>query len=82
MWIRDSLKIDKSFVLDLPGDRASAVLTRTIIDMAHNLGFGVVAEGVETKEQLDFLLELGCDHFQGYYFYRPMPPEEACGVLG
>ena len=67
---------------DLPGDRASAVLTRTIIDMAHNLGFGVVAEGVETKEQLDFLMELGCDHFQGYYFYRPMPPEEACGVMG
>ncbi len=78
----DLLKIDKSFVTDLPGDRASAVLTRTIIDMAHNLGFGVVAEGVETKEQLDFLMELGCDHFQGYYFYRPMPPEEACGVLG
>lgn len=78
----DLLKIDKSFVCDLPDDRQSAVLTRTIIDMAHNLGFGVVAEGVETKAQLEFLLELGCDHFQGFYFYRPMPPEEVCGVLG
>jgi EAL domain-containing protein (putative c-di-GMP-specific phosphodiesterase class I) len=78
----DLLKIDKSFVRDLPDDRPSAVLTRTIIDMAHNLGFGVVAEGVETKEQLDFLMELGCDHFQGYYFYRPLSPEDACGVIG
>jgi len=77
----DLLKIDKSFIMDLPGDRQSAVIARTIIDMAHNLGFGVVAEGVETKEQLDFLVEHGCEHFQGYYFHRPLPEETISEIL-
>jgi diguanylate cyclase (GGDEF)-like protein/PAS domain S-box-containing protein len=71
----DTLKIDKSFVDDLPDDRMSATIAMTIIDLAHNLGFKVVAEGVETKEQLDFLNKQGCDQFQGYYFCEPLPPE-------
>ncbi len=71
----DTLKIDKSFVDDLPDNRMSATIAMTIIDLAHNLGFKVVAEGVETKEQLDFLNKQGCDQFQGYYFCKPLPPE-------
>ena len=71
----DTLKIDKSFVDDLPDNRMSAMIAMTIIDLAHNLGFKVVAEGVETREQLDFLNEQGCDQFQGYYFCEPLSPE-------
>lgn len=67
-----TLKIDKSFVDDLPGDPLSATIATSIIDLAHNLGFKVVAEGVETREQLDFLKLNGCDHYQGYLFYKPL----------
>jgi diguanylate cyclase (GGDEF)-like protein/PAS domain S-box-containing protein len=71
----DTLKIDKSFVDDLPDNSMSATIAMTIIDLAHHLGFKVVAEGVETKEQLDFLNEQGCDQFQGYYFCEPLAPD-------
>ena len=54
----------------------SVNIATTIIDLAHNLGFKVVAEGVETKEQIDFLLYLGCDQFQGYYYSKPLPSDE------
>ena len=70
-----SLKIDKFFVDNIPLDHKSSTIATTIIDLAHNLGFKVVAEGVEKKEQLDFLITHGCDFFQGYYFSKPMPPE-------
>ena len=72
----DTIKIDKSFVDDLPHDATSVNIATTIIDLAHNLGFKVVAEGVETKEQIDFLLYLGCDQFQGYYYSKPLPSDE------
>jgi EAL domain-containing protein (putative c-di-GMP-specific phosphodiesterase class I) len=72
----DTLKIDKSFVDHLPGDAMSATIATTIIDLAHNLGFRVVAEGVETEAQRDFLLKHHCDYFQGYLFSPPLPPEE------
>ncbi|MCP4134468.1 MAG: EAL domain-containing protein [bacterium] len=72
----DILKIDKSFVDSLPDDIRSATLATTIIDMAHNLGFKVVAEGVETREQLNFLAKYNCDHYQGYFFSRPLSPED------
>ncbi len=72
----DTLKIDKSFVEDIPGDVPSVTLVNTIIDLAHNLGFKVVAEGVESEEQFNFLRAVGCDFFQGYYFSPPRPPEE------
>ncbi len=71
----DTLKIDKSFIDNLPHNTKSATIATTIIDLAHNLGFKVVAEGVETKEQLDFLIEHNCDLFQGYFFYKPLPPD-------
>jgi len=71
-----TLKIDKSFVDDLPGDPLSATIAVSIIDLAHNLGFKVVAEGVETREQLEFLKENGCDQYQGYLFYKPLPFED------
>lgn len=70
------LKIDKSFVTDMIEDENDAVIVRSTIDLAHNLGLKVVAEGVETKDILDLLYILGCDTAQGYYFSRPVPSEE------
>jgi diguanylate cyclase (GGDEF)-like protein/PAS domain S-box-containing protein len=71
----DTLKIDKFFVDNIPYDKKSVTIATTIIDLAHNLGFKVVAEGVETKEQLDFLEDQKCDFYQGYYFSKPLPPD-------
>lgn len=68
----DELKIDKSFVRDIATDFNDAIIIETIINMAHNLGIDVIAEGVETEEQRDFLYNKGCRVFQGYYFSRPM----------
>ncbi|NVJ51695.1 MAG: EAL domain-containing protein [Gammaproteobacteria bacterium] len=72
----DKLKIDKSFVNDIPGDHDSETIARTIISMASELGLEVVAEGVETKEQVDFFCEQGCYLFQGYYFSEPCDSAE------
>jgi len=69
----DCLKIDRSFIQDLPGDADDAAITRSVIAMAHSLKLRVVAEGVETREQLQFLREHGCDDVQGFYFGPPMP---------
>jgi EAL domain-containing protein (putative c-di-GMP-specific phosphodiesterase class I) len=74
----DVLKVDRSFVKDLTTDADDATITRALISMAHNLGLKVVAEGVETEDQLAFLVEHGCDEIQGFYFSRPLIPEE-CG---
>jgi EAL domain-containing protein (putative c-di-GMP-specific phosphodiesterase class I) len=68
----DELKIDKSFVRDITTDFNDAIIIETIINMAHNLGIDVIAEGVETEAQRDFLYNKGCRVFQGYYFSRPM----------
>ena len=68
----DCVKVDRSFVNDIPGDRDDAALTRAIIAMGHSLGLHVVAEGVERRDQLDFLRHEGCDEYQGYYFAKPM----------
>lgn len=67
------LKIDQSFVRDITTDQNDAVLVQTIIGMAQNLNLEVVAEGVETEQQLDFLVEHGCPAYQGYFFSRPLP---------
>jgi diguanylate cyclase (GGDEF)-like protein len=72
----DVLKIDRSFVMDITTNPANAAVTAAIIDMAHSLDIRVVAEGVETIEQLDFLRDRGCDEIQGYYFARPLPAAE------
>ncbi|TFW27965.1 EAL domain-containing protein [Massilia arenosa] len=70
-----ALKIDKSFICGLPQDSENAAITRAIIAMAHGLKMVVVAEGVETGEQLVLLEEYGCDMAQGFYFGRPSPAE-------
>ena len=72
----DQLKIDQSFVRDITTDRDDAIIVQTIIAMAKNLGMEVIAEGVETEAQRDFLIEQNCHNFQGYLFGRPVPQEE------
>jgi diguanylate cyclase (GGDEF)-like protein len=69
----DTIKIDRSFIQGLPGDNDDATLTKAIIAMAHSLRLRTVAEGVETREQLEFLGGHDCDEIQGYYFSRPLP---------
>jgi EAL domain-containing protein (putative c-di-GMP-specific phosphodiesterase class I) len=76
-----SLKIDRSFVADVLSDPAHAAIVRAIIDMAHTLGFIVVAEGVETEQQAAFLRGLGCEQAQGYFFHRPMPAADFAALL-
>ncbi len=71
------LKVDQSFVRDLGHDRDDAVIVATIVVLAHSLGLDVLAEGVETADQLAKLIDYGCHQFQGYLFSRPLPPEEA-----
>jgi diguanylate cyclase (GGDEF)-like protein/PAS domain S-box-containing protein len=70
------LKIDRSFVMDIEHDASDAAICKAIISMARSLELGVVAEGVETREQHDFLSNLGCELLQGYYYSRPVPAEE------
>jgi EAL domain-containing protein (putative c-di-GMP-specific phosphodiesterase class I) len=67
------IKIDQSFVRNVHTDAGSAVIVKTIILMAHNLGLEVIAEGVETEAELRFLRENGCLNYQGYYFSKPLP---------
>ena len=69
----DVLKIDRSFIKDLPTSTSDAAITNAILTLAHGLELEVVAEGVETVEQLEFLRDRGCDEGQGYYFGRPLP---------
>ena len=71
-----SIKIDKSFVLNMAEDNNDRIIVRSTIDLAHNLGYLVVAEGVENSESLDMLKVLGCDHAQGYHISRPLPIDE------
>lgn len=85
----DALKIDRSFVGALTvapagserPEQGQAAIVRTIVDLAHNLGLEARGEGVEQREQLDFLRDLGCSHAQGYYFSRPLPVSGAEKLL-
>jgi diguanylate cyclase (GGDEF)-like protein len=77
----DTLKIDRSFVRDITTDPNDATIVESILAMSSRMGFRVVAEGVETEEQLAFLTKHRCDLYQGYLFSKPVPPEELEAVL-
>ncbi|MFO8073259.1 MAG: EAL domain-containing protein [Polyangia bacterium] len=77
----DVVKLDRSFVRNLPDDPSDAAIAAAVIEMTHALGRAVVAEGVERERQIDFLVERGCDRVQGFYFGRPMPPRRAAELL-
>ena len=77
----DALKIDKSFVREATSDPDDAALVMAIITLAHNLRLKVVAEGVETEDQLRFLQLLRCDEIQGYFFSKPLPAERLAAVF-
>jgi diguanylate cyclase (GGDEF)-like protein len=72
----DTLKLDQAFVRELSTNKVDAAIASAVITLAHSLNLKVVAEGVETEEQLEFLRSQGCDYIQGYYFSRPLPVPE------
>ncbi len=77
----DTLKIDRSFVRDTPNDPEDCAIATAIVALAHSLKLKVVAEGVETKDQLAFLRGLDCDEMQGYLLSRPLPPTQLVAWL-
>jgi len=77
----DTLKIDRSFIRNIPGNAEDKAITHAIIAMGETLGLTVVAEGVETIEQMNYLKDQSCDEMQGYYFSRPVVPEKFAELL-
>ena len=77
----DIMKIDMSFVRQIETNTKTRSIIRFIIEMAHTMDIKIIAEGAETKEQVEFLRDNGCDYIQGYYFYKPMPEEEFVKLL-
>jgi EAL domain-containing protein (putative c-di-GMP-specific phosphodiesterase class I) len=77
----DTIKIDRSFISNIRNSHDDTVIVTSTITLAHNLGMRVVAEGVETSEQLVYLRASGCDEIQGYYFSRPLPDVEIRKLL-
>ncbi len=75
------LKIDRSFVRDIQQDPGDAAIVAAIIAMAHNLNLQVIAEGVETEEQMNFLKQHACDEIQGYFWSPPLPSEQITQIL-
>ena len=71
----DSLKIDRSFIMDTPDNSEDVAIAQAIIALGHSLNLRVIAEGVETEEQYEFLKEQGCDEVQGYLVSRPVPED-------
>ncbi len=82
MFPLSTLKIDRSFVANLGVASEAAAITRAVIALGHALGIEVVAEGVETREQLDFLIDEGCNYMQGYMLGRPLPAEQYAELTG
>ncbi|MGM0396265.1 MAG: bifunctional diguanylate cyclase/phosphodiesterase [Bacillota bacterium] len=68
----DIIKLDRNFIWEIGKDQGKEFIIKAVIDLAHNLGMSVVAEGIETEEQLEFIKKSGCDYAQGYYFSKPM----------
>ncbi|MEA1983792.1 MAG: EAL domain-containing protein [Campylobacterota bacterium] len=77
----DKLKIDQAFVKDLPNDEEDAGITKAVIALGDDLNLKVIAEGVETQEQKEFLIENGCDNIQGYFYSKPVPADEFEKIL-
>jgi len=77
----DALKIDKEFVMDLAHDENDAAIVKSVISLSNALGLDVVAEGIETQQQLEFLIQHGCLKGQGYYFSKPLTPEDIIKLL-
>jgi EAL domain-containing protein (putative c-di-GMP-specific phosphodiesterase class I) len=77
----NTLKIDRSFVQNISTDPDSAAISTAIVQMAHCLKLKVIAEGVETVDQLEFLRSLKCDEIQGFLFSRPLPAEQIASLL-
>lgn len=76
-----TLKIDKSFIRNLSVEPKALCIAKAIVSMAHSIGIKTVAEGVETREQLEFLRDMGCDQIQGYIFSRPLPENEMANLI-
>ena len=77
----DTLKIDQSFIANLPDQEVSRLMVNKIMELALGLGYEVVAEGVETKQQLDFLTKIGCPSLQGFLFSAPQPADQVTKML-
>jgi EAL domain-containing protein (putative c-di-GMP-specific phosphodiesterase class I) len=77
----NTIKIDQSFVREVTSDAGDAAIVKAIITLAKNLKMSVIAEGVETKEQMEFLYAFGCTEMQGFYFGRPVPVEDITQLL-
>ena len=78
----DELKIDKSFVLNMERDADDAKIVRSTIDLGHNMGLRVVAEGIESRAVWDILARMGCDQGQGYFISKPMPADQFAAWMG
>ena len=78
----DKIKIDKSFIANLGHSQQAATIVRAVIALGHGLDLPVVAEGVETKEQLKFLADESCDEIQGYFIGRPKPIADYADLIG
>ncbi len=77
----DTLKVDRSFVMDIPKDEDDMAITRAVVEMGRSLGLQVIAEGVEDEAQLQFLKQIGCQSMQGFYFSKPVPADEVQRML-
>ncbi len=77
----DALKIDRAFIKDITSNHEDAAITRAVIVLAHELGLNVIAEGVETVDQLELLVKYGCDQMQGYLFSKPVISEECAAMI-
>lgn len=77
----NKLKIDQTFIKDLPGNDEDASITKAVIALGQSLKLNIIAEGVETKEQKDFIIESGCDNIQGYFYSKPVPAKDLENIL-
>lgn len=75
------LKIDRSFIRDIPSDENDVAIVNSIMSLGHSLGLKVIAEGTETQEQIDYLRSVDCDSVQGYFYSRPLPADECVSLM-